>query len=502
MLRQLHIFYKKEIVFTHTYAMAIGDEELSNVKKVLSSYLEMPMPGKTFQHPGSNFQIFHRSSSNFLFLFITDLIDNKDYIENILIRIIDKFRSLFPELESTEKSTLYNDEIIGFLNQLQHNMHSKIAIMGPFNSGKTFLYNMLKDNEEREIADFAKAAIFNINELSFDLWDFQLAENFHGLWGKFIKGSDLILLLFDVSNYNLKVIEHFLQLHKQESNLSKLLIIGNKVDLVNEEEIKLSKNLLNIGEFKKISLKKSDAKQQILELISLSLGLKKSLPDNFNAIIKEAEKYEIDENYVLAISKYKELINICNKYQDFLYISEFKEKLQNLYNKIENFKKSRRKDESKLKFEIPGQIKFHSKISVSPLPAESKQDLIKPVPPKKIFIEMPLEGKYEKKKVEKLTLFTQEDKEVASKKDFLKFEDINLDLTSKTIEETDLQIEKEFTPSDFPQKLQALIENYGSSLSLKLCEHLINELKTTLARPLTTNDLETAAEIFVNQENF
>ena len=215
MIRQLHVLRKNEIIFTHTYAMALGDEELGNVKRILSSFLDMPIIGKTFQHPGSNFQIFHRNSGKVLFLFITDLIDGKDYMENILIRTIDKFISLFPNLESVDKSELYTDEIKKFLIEIQHEMHSKIAIMGPFNSGKTSLYNMLKYNKENQIADFANVSSFILKDLSFDLWDFQLRENFHGLWGKFIKGADLILLLFDVSNYNLKVIEHFLQLYKQ-----------------------------------------------------------------------------------------------------------------------------------------------------------------------------------------------------------------------------------------------------------------------------------------------
>lgn len=501
MLRQLHVFLKNELLFTHTYAMAVGDEEVSNVKKVLGSFLEMPMPGKTFQFPGSNFQIFHRSKDNLIFIFITDLIDNKDYIEKILIKTIDKFQSLFPNIGSIEHSILSSNEFLDFLNKIQHEMHSKIALMGPYKSGKTSLYQLLKDNEERDIADFAKVSLFNLNTLQFDLWDFQLPENYHGLWGKFIKGSDLIILLFDISDYNLKVIEHFVQLYNQESKLSRLLILGNKADLINEEEIKLTSNLLKIGKYQTISLKQTDAKKKLKELIGQSLRLKKRLPDKFNVLIKQAEQIENDRNYVLAIAKYKELIKICNEYQDFLYISGFKDKVEQLTEKLEKDKKFRRQQGSKLKFEIPNQIKFHQKVSVKPLPSEGPQELIKPVPPKKAFIEMPLEGTYKKKKLKNLTLFTQEDKEEAEKKEFLEPEDISFDIKLKAPEEKELSIEKEISSSEFPKKLQTLIEKNGSSLSLNLCEHLIKELKKTLDRSLTIEDVETAAKIFVNQEN-
>ncbi|TFF88847.1 MAG: hypothetical protein EU550_00500 [Promethearchaeota archaeon] len=500
MLRQLHIFFKSELIFTHTYAMAVGNEEVSNIKKILKSFLEMPMPGKTFQLPGSNFQLFHRSKDSLTFVFITDLIDNKDYIENILIRTIDKFNTLFSNTDSIERSILKSTEFLEFLTAIQHNMHSKIAIMGPYSSGKTVLYDMLKENGERDIADFAKAAIFKINQLQFDLWDFQLPENYHGLWSKFIRGSDLIILLFDLSNYNLKVIEHFIQLYNQESKLSKLLVLGNKNDLISEEEIKMTLNLLKIGKFQTISLTQTGAKQKIIDLIGQSLSLKKELPSNFSDLVKEAEMLEKSGNDVLAIAKYKHLINICNEYQDFSNISKIREKLSTLTNKLEKEKEYRRKEGKRLKFEIPDKIKFHQKVKVQPLPPGGPQELTKPVPPKRNFIEMPLEGTYEKKKVENLTLFTQEDKKVAKKKDFQGAEDISLDFELKTKDNKDLQIEKEITHSDNPKKLQELIEGYGSSLSLRLCEHLLRELKETLGRPLTLEDVENAARIFINQE--
>ena len=114
---------------------------------------------------------------------------------------------------------------------------------------------------------------------------------------------------------------------------------------------------------------------------------------------------------------------------------------------------------------------------------------------------MPLEGTYKKKKVESLTLFSQEDKEEAEKKDFLEPEDISIEIELKAPEEKELYVEKDISDSEFPKKLQTLIKRYGSSLSLSLCEHLIKELKNTLDRKLTIEDVETAAKIFVNQEN-
>jgi hypothetical protein len=49
--------------------------------------------------------------------------------------------------------------------------------------------------------------------------------------------------------------------------------------------------------------------------------------------------------------------------------------------------------------------------------------------------------------------------------------------------------------------LQKMIEQGGSTLSLKLCSQLTTELQKTLARPLTIEDLESAAKFFVKHDS-
>ncbi|MFX1287475.1 MAG: hypothetical protein ACFFFY_02800, partial [Promethearchaeota archaeon] len=95
MLRQIHIFHKNNCIYNHTYALAFGDDELNNVIKIIQSYIDMPMIGKTFQkHVSEHFQIFHRSERDMLFLFITDLVDTLEYIDPIIESTIEKFNEL------------------------------------------------------------------------------------------------------------------------------------------------------------------------------------------------------------------------------------------------------------------------------------------------------------------------------------------------------------------------------------------------------------------------
>ena len=57
------------------------------------------------------------------------------------------------------------------------------------------------------------------------------------------------------------------------------------------------------------------------------------------------------------------------------------------------------------------------------------------------------------------------------------------------------------TDSDYVNALFQLIKEKGSSLSLKLCTEFIDEMKSTLDRPIMLGDLKVAADLFIKQEN-
>ncbi|MFX0060348.1 MAG: ADP-ribosylation factor-like protein [Candidatus Hodarchaeota archaeon] len=497
MLRQIHIFHNNKHIFNYSYALAFRDEDLTIVQKTIQPYIDMPIPNKTFQRPTSDYQLFYRSTENMLFLFVTDLVDSLDYVDTIIKKTMNEFKELFPDPETFGQSQLEKEEYMKSLENIQHELHSKIAIIGPINAGKTQLFNLLKSDGEKPIMNFALSSQYKIDNLSFDVWDFQLKDNFSLLWSKFIKGSDLVILLFDLSNYHLKVINHFLNLQKQENNLSKLIIIGNKRDLVSDEDIKLIKNELNITDFEELSLIDPNAKEKLNQIISNILELRKPLPENFESLKKEAEELYAEGNLVLAISKYKELIKICNAYQDFTYINSFKQQLEELQRKINEQNKLRKIEESRKKFQVPDRIRFTKKIEVKPLPQDIGLDQ------SKVKLEIPKitpEEKIPTEKTEDLLLFKKEEKMDESIKTTLQPSDIKVDLGVVVPHAKRPAAPEKLVEREFSQELQRLIEKKGSSLSLKLCDQLISELQKTLARPLKIEDIEMAADIFVKQE--
>ncbi|MFW9877203.1 MAG: ADP-ribosylation factor-like protein [Candidatus Thorarchaeota archaeon] len=517
MLRQVHIFSEKEHIYVKDFAIAFGSEELKNILETIKKYMEMPIPGKTINRKISNFQIFHRGKDGLYFLIVTDLVDSFQYIDEIMVKVMNKFQELFPDPMKFKESSEQLVEFLSFLNQIQRDMHSKISIIGPTNAGKTTLYDLLRNNDEKVIMDFAKSSTLSIDGLFFEIWDFQLRDNFSLLWSKFVSGSDLVILLFNLANYNLKIMNYFMNIKKIDTNYSKLLVIGNKRDLVADEDIRRIKNDLNLTEFEEISLTSPEAKIQLQALIKETLGLKKELPKDFLELVKEAENLLNLGNIIQSLTKYRELVKIAISYQDFEQVNRLQKKASELDAKLKEQKELRKEITKEMKFEIPKELKFKKKIKVKPLPTtapivelvsqkESEEEIIPP--PEESASKMASFQKLETKpsglklikpseippKPVKPVIFTEDKVEKKKKSDlkmpielFHPHEDLAKEVKKPKI-------------SDFAKVVQKRISEKGSSLSLNLCEKLVIDLEQSLGRPLTIEDIKLAADFFVKQE--
>ena len=521
MLRQIHIFMQSELIFVKDYSIALGKIELENVQTIIQKFIDTPVHGKTLTNHISKFQIFHRASKNIYFVFITDTSDSLQYVESLILKMIKKFEELFPNPQDISEPSSTKSEFNKFLDHLQRELHSKIAIIGPMNSGKSTLYNMLKTDNEKILMDFAKISQFEVNGASFDLWDFQLRDHFSLLWSKLITGSDLVIFVFNLANFHVKIINHFLNLQKLEGKYSKLLIIGNKRDLVDDHEIKRIKNELNIEEFIELSLNSPDARIEINKILIDILGLKKKFPSDFGARVKEADDLVQEGKTLQALAKYRELNIISQTFKNIIYTKALEQKISDLNKKIKEQTEKRKENERKKEFTFSKPLMFTRKISVKPLPSQSAIDESlgqkpsieeKSTTPSKPLQKMAafqqLEGVKEvrslkiSKKPSKLIVIPKIPKIIAHDSKSIKSKDLKqkmpLELFSPN-EEITKEIEKPKV-IDFPRELQKFIEKGGSSLSFQLCEQLITELKNSLDRPITFDDIKMAANFFVKQE--
>jgi len=492
MLRQLYIFHFGKIIYSHSFALGLNKEELINVTGAIQPYIDSPMPGKTFSRPMVNYQIFHRGDKSTYFLLVADLIDSIDYVDKIFKNIINSFTEMFPNPSVISEESPVKESYEDVLYQAQADLHSKIAIAGPVGSGKSTLYNLLKDPncEERSIMNFAKTFNFSVGKLKFDVWNFQLKENFSLMWSKHISGSDLVILIIDLSNYSLKVIKHFLDFQKQEGKHSKYLLLGNKRDLVSEEDIIHIKNELERPDIEMIALNQSEAQETVMGLIRKALKLKKPLPPNFKTLMEEAKNLEAQNQLATALIKYKELISIAYNFQAASYIREFENKLEDLKERREKQILLEKELKSKSKFSKPEPIKFSGPIKVKSLPSmNTTTNTTKATHPMKLKlspedIKLSLPRAIEKSN-SSMAIPSKEESESSQPACFKPYE--------KPLVE-DIQ------SIDLAEILHEIIENNGGELSPELCERFITELSDSLQHSLTIEDINLAARYFLEKE--
>jgi len=469
LLRHIYIIFNKNIIFSYSYALAFNYEQFKNVQDLLNEFIDLPISNQFFNRPFGDYQLLYITKNNIFYLIIADLVDKSDYIKEVLDKIIKRFQNLFPNsLEIKEKNKEKN-EFAEFLKKIHYELHSKIALVGPYGSGKTTIANLLKLNFEPKIfMNFAKSYKINIDNLYFDLWDFQLEDNFSPLWNKFLSGADLILLVFDSSNYKIKTLEHFINLQKTDAKFSKLIILANKRDLSEARELKQIENEFNFPVFG-ISFKDPEIKNKLINIISNELKVKKEFPSEFDDLLKIAENEVINKRYLDALNHFNHLKDICNRFQEFIHLSAIEQKISEIEKLIEKEKKE--KEVEKFKVKAPEKISFSQKVLVKPLPPQVKTTKIKTSEKKPI------------KEIEK-----------KPKKQFLKPQDIkvNLDPVKK-----DLIIEKSFA---LESELFYLIKEKQGNLSLKLCKTYVEKLQNKLKRSLTSVDLNKAAEIYLKRK--
>lgn len=146
----------------------------------------------------------------------------------------------------------------------------KIVVSGDGGVGKTsflnrMIYNHFDEENEltRGVDFFSKIIQVNGTEYNFILWDFGGQKRFNEIVDNFVGGSLAALILFDLSRLStLDSILNWLNKLKELGDIP-ILLLGNKLDLMDRENIKLIDDYVdqiaeqneNVFEYIKISSK-------------------------------------------------------------------------------------------------------------------------------------------------------------------------------------------------------------------------------------------------------
>lgn len=167
----------------------------------------------------------------------------------------------------------------------------KTTFIGASTTGKTSIVHRMK--YETFIGASACTVGVNfmkipLNGINYELWDTAGQERYFALSAMYFRNSKIIVFVFDVSSpQTLNAIDMFIP-KLNELNNYKLIIIGNKTDLMSDKEIK------NIDDIVNEKLKNSSISDNIYAYVSLSA----KTGDNFDTFIEKLTKCGMEINNI------------------------------------------------------------------------------------------------------------------------------------------------------------------------------------------------------------
>ncbi|MHA1299545.1 MAG: ADP-ribosylation factor-like protein [Candidatus Helarchaeota archaeon] len=229
MLRELTIFRGHERIFQQVYGNSLNIESLVDfLKQIKKDFIQIINIVE--------FKIAYAVNQkyNLLFLFITDFTDDDITIYNTLEPIIETFINRYGDKISTGTKETFNS-FSDIADKTFEEIRNKITLIGFSGTGKTTIARLLEKKElpKRHIATIVgnevKIPLTDGTHLYF--WDSAGQERYSKMWPRFIQGADLVMLIVDSTEENVRESRLFLKLIEENEPNAKVVIIANKQDL-------------------------------------------------------------------------------------------------------------------------------------------------------------------------------------------------------------------------------------------------------------------------------
>jgi small GTP-binding protein len=131
-------------------------------------------------------------------------------------------------------------------------------MIGSSGSGKSSLSQRITEKKNVNIKNIGQTIgldflttyyTYNENDIKLDIWDTAGQERFRAVTRSYYKHGDVYLLVFDLNNFNfIDDIDLWInEIHNHSNNNNKhIIIIGNKYDLIDKNDIEKLKNIMEI----------------------------------------------------------------------------------------------------------------------------------------------------------------------------------------------------------------------------------------------------------------
>ncbi|MHA1383007.1 MAG: ADP-ribosylation factor-like protein [Candidatus Helarchaeota archaeon] len=344
MLREILILKGKYQIYKRTYGEGISIQALSPILVSLIDFLKDAKDNTLEFMNIINFKIAYATEieHSLLFIFITDLTDDNENIEQQLEILRDEFFSRFESVVDLNQDPAVYESFNDVADEVFKELRPKIALVGFSGVGKTTITRLIRaeDIPMRHVPTITgDVATIKLGHINLYLWDFAGQEKYSFVWNKFIKGADSVILILDSSPKNVRESKFFIELIKKEEPHARIAIVANKQDLPESMSPEEIENYLGYKTYPMIAID-PDNRESMLNIIAETVKVK-SLIQPFikpllarDKLISEAEAAIMAGNIQLAAEKFDQIAQLCIQLEEEDLMQHFSAQAQFLRSKL------------------------------------------------------------------------------------------------------------------------------------------------------------------------
>ncbi len=281
------IFVGHNLVFPRTYAYSLPEETVMSLAHSIIDY-ESNLKKDVYVEILNlmNYKLGYTTEKKYnLYIFL--LLDRTDTDESITEEIAvlrDRFVKNYGEqitrIDPFEINLQQFEEFDKYAEEALENLRPKVSLIGFSGVGKTTITKLIQGLElpKRHIPTITgyitecrlglgKKGEKSKSNIPFYLWDTAGQVRFASVWAKFIKGSDIVILITDSTRQNILESRFFVNLIEKETPDAAVSIIANKQDLPDAMPAKEVEKMLGYPTYEMIAID-PDYQESILTIIA------------------------------------------------------------------------------------------------------------------------------------------------------------------------------------------------------------------------------------------